>query len=81
MSNGFRYIELDEDETIESITQHSIKEAVDIASAEKVCLVLRILEILNELLNVSSYLLRFNSPLCLKFHVLLSKTPESKTIK
>jgi len=31
-----RFIELDEDETVESITQHDIVQAVDVTSAQKV---------------------------------------------
>jgi len=32
-----RFIELDEGETIESVTQHDIVQAVDVTSAQKVC--------------------------------------------
>lgn len=34
--NFYRFLELDEGETVDSITQHDIAEAVDIASAQKV---------------------------------------------
>ena len=32
----FRFIELDEGETVESVTQHDIVQAVDVTSAQKV---------------------------------------------